>query len=506
MFKLNQKVFFINGKKKFSEYLSVIVLGLVALVLFLAPIKLMAEQDFIFNNNLKIGNLNQDIKELQKYLNNDDFILAKVSFGSLGKETTYFGRLTRAALIKFQKANKITPAVGFFGPITRGVINKKISDLAEANRQAEYYSIGGNISGLAGEATLQNNGKDNITVEAGDSGDFTFPTEIIDGGGYFVTVTPEYSGYKCYIDNGALVDGSNVTDVQLSCELLDSFQGGGPIDEYNNGNNGGGGGGGNSVVTYNLNYVASINGSIAGAKTQRVNSGNDGATVTAIPSKGHQFVKWDDEVMTPERTDLNITANKTVTAIFTSNQYILKYVAGDNGIITGTSTQTIDYGNNGSEVSAVPNVNYRFLKWSDDLLTATRTDVNIIEDKTLTADFVIDIFTLNYFAGVNGTITGTSTQTVNYDLTGTEVTATPNIGYRFINWSDNNSVTATRTDANVKANVNATSIFAINTFVLTYSADANGMVTGTSTQTINYGTNGSEVIRLKCRLSFCKME
>ena len=42
--------------------------------------------------------------------------------GSPGNETTMFGGLTRAALIEFQKANGITPAVGYFGPKTRAYI------------------------------------------------------------------------------------------------------------------------------------------------------------------------------------------------------------------------------------------------------------------------------------------------------------------------------------------------------------------------------------------------
>jgi len=41
----------------------------------------------------------------------------------ISNETEYFGKLTKAALINFQKANNIIPAVGFFGPITRGVVN-----------------------------------------------------------------------------------------------------------------------------------------------------------------------------------------------------------------------------------------------------------------------------------------------------------------------------------------------------------------------------------------------
>ena len=47
-----------------------------------------------------------------------------------------------------------------------------------------------------------------------------------------------------------------------------------------------------------------------------------------------------------------------------------------------------------------------------------------------------------------------------------------------------------RTDTNVTANVSVTANFAINTYTLTYTAGANGTITGTSPQTVNYGADG----------------
>jgi hypothetical protein len=83
-----------------------------------------AIQKFIFKRNLSTGMIHADVKELQKFLNANGFTLAKAgSAGSVGHETTKFGAATRAAVIKFQKAKKITPAIGYFGPVTRGVVN-----------------------------------------------------------------------------------------------------------------------------------------------------------------------------------------------------------------------------------------------------------------------------------------------------------------------------------------------------------------------------------------------
>jgi len=77
-----------------------------------------------FTRDLKIGMTGDDVQELQRYLNSNGYVLAKTGPGSVGQETKKFGRATREALVKFQKANKINPAAGYFGVLTRKAINK----------------------------------------------------------------------------------------------------------------------------------------------------------------------------------------------------------------------------------------------------------------------------------------------------------------------------------------------------------------------------------------------
>lgn len=75
-----------------------------------------------FTRDLEKGMTGNDIKLLQIYLNTHGYIVAKSGAGSADHETTYFGPATKAALIKFQKAKGIKPAIGYFGSITRKYI------------------------------------------------------------------------------------------------------------------------------------------------------------------------------------------------------------------------------------------------------------------------------------------------------------------------------------------------------------------------------------------------
>ncbi|KAF5299646.1 hypothetical protein FQA39_LY19180 [Lamprigera yunnana] len=105
---------------------------------------------------------------------------------------------------------------------------------------------------------------------------------------------------------------------------------------------------------------------------------------------------------------------------------------------------------------------------------ATRTDTGVTGNAELTATFVAsnaNTYTLTYTAGANGTITGTSTQTVGQGASGTAVTAVPDPGYRFDQWSDGNT-NATRTDGNATADISVTASFVIDTTVSPASAIA----------------------------------
>lgn len=75
-----------------------------------------------FTRTLVFATRGNDVKTLQQFLNTHGFPVAPSGVGSKGKETTLFGNATRNALIAYQKAKGIKPAIGIFGPITRKAI------------------------------------------------------------------------------------------------------------------------------------------------------------------------------------------------------------------------------------------------------------------------------------------------------------------------------------------------------------------------------------------------
>jgi hypothetical protein len=73
---------------------------------------------------LAIDMRNNNVKQLQIFLNKAGFPIAQKGVGSTGNETNLFGPATRAALLRFQKAVGIKGANGVFGPATRAAVKK----------------------------------------------------------------------------------------------------------------------------------------------------------------------------------------------------------------------------------------------------------------------------------------------------------------------------------------------------------------------------------------------
>ena len=85
---------------------------------------------FTFAQNLTIGMSGNDVSVLQQFLITDGYL-------KISTPTNYFGALTRAALGSWQASAGISPAVGYFGPISRGAMNAIFSQALTGTTQTQ---------------------------------------------------------------------------------------------------------------------------------------------------------------------------------------------------------------------------------------------------------------------------------------------------------------------------------------------------------------------------------
>ena len=74
----------------------------------------------------------------------------------------------------------------------------------------------------------------------------------------------------------------------------------------------------------------------------------------------------------------------------TSDHYNLTYIAGAHGNISGSASQTVNSGDDGSPVTAVPDTCYHFVSWNDSSTANPRTDHEVSTNITKIANFSIN--------------------------------------------------------------------------------------------------------------------
>ena len=199
--------------------------------------------------------------------------------------------------------------------------------------------------------------------------------------------------------------------------------------------------------------------------------------------------------VTVQASDGSANDTQAIAVTVTNVNFTITASAGLNGSIDPAGAVGVDYGANES-FTVTPELGYHVADVLVDgvsvgaVVSYDFTDV--AADRSIAASFAIDQFTLTYAAGANGSIVGTSLQTVDYGANGTEVVATPATGYHFVSWSDSYP-TAARADLGVIADASVTASFAIDapaTRAIAVTAGLGGSITPSGVSgvvTVGYG-------------------
>ena len=164
-------------------------------------------------------------------------------------------------------------------------------------------------------------------------------------------------------------------------------------------------------------------------------------TLKATPNEGYRFVNWTvdgKEVSKDQTFTYQIPAkNVEIVANFEKQSYELTVQSSDSKAGTVTGGGTYEYG---SEVTlkATPNEGYRFVNWTVDGKEVSKDQTFTYQIPAKNVEIVANFEKLSYKLTVQasdnkaGTVTGSGTYAFGSEV---QLKATPNEGYRFVNWT-----------------------------------------------------------------------
>ena len=179
-----------------------------------------------FTRSLTMGSKGDDVKCLQEYLNGAGHTLASSGAGSPGNETTYFGSITKAGVIKWQNANAavvlapvgLSTGTGYFGPSSRSAYASMVTSTPVVTPVTPGTTTGVPSGSLTYNLASDNPASSNVPKGASE---VAFMKLVINGSGTVdalvfkrvgLGATGDFasSGVKLYEGNNRLTTGKSV--------------------------------------------------------------------------------------------------------------------------------------------------------------------------------------------------------------------------------------------------------------------------------------------------------
>ncbi len=228
--------------------------------------------------------------------------------------------------------------------------------------------------------------------------------------------------------------------------------------------------------------TSAANGSIALNPPGGVYTTGMVVSVTANANSGYVFTGWSGNLSgSVNPTSLTMNGNQSVTANFAAVPNYSLTTSATNGSITLNPAGGVYSAGTVVTVTANPNSGYAFTNWSGDLTGSVNpTSLTMNGNKSVTANFVsVPTYTLTTSA-TNGSISLNPPGGA-FTPTGTVVTVTanPNSGYAFTNWSGDLSGSVSPTSLTMNGNKSVTANFNVlppgSQIVLFVVGDANNL-------------------------------
>jgi uncharacterized repeat protein (TIGR02543 family) len=232
-----------------------------------------------------------------------------------------------------------------------------------------------------------------------------------------------------------------------------------------------------SVSDLTLTVNADGSGSADKAPNQDSYSYGDIVNLTATPDLGWGFDHWSGDLSGSDNpASIVMDGNKSVTAHFVQNQYVLNVDITGNGVVVKDPDQLYYTYGNIVNLTASASSGWVFDHWEEDISgSITPTSITIDGNKNVTAVFVESLYILTVNIDGAGTVDTIPSGPYNFgDIV--NLTALPAIGSTFNCWTGDLTGSDNPIDIVMDSNKTVTAHFIQNVYILTINIIGDGSV------------------------------
>jgi uncharacterized repeat protein (TIGR02543 family) len=230
---------------------------------------------------------------------------------------------------------------------------------------------------------------------------------------------------------------------------------------------------------YNLEVIEVGDGDVEKDPDQSTYSCGQTVAVTAVPDPGWSFAGWTGDLTSTDISEtITIDGNKSVTAIFTQDEYTLAVGIVGDGAVSTEPDPPYQYGEVVT-LTAEPGVCWLFDSWSGDLTGSGNPDTITMDvTKTVTATFAVDAgeYNLEVIEVGDGDVEKDPDQSTYSCGQTVTVTAVPAPGWSFAGWTGDLTSTDISETITIDGDKSVTAIFTQNDYTLTIVTLGQGSV------------------------------
>ena len=246
-------------------------------------------------------------------------------------------------------------------------------------------------------------------------------------------------------------------------------------------------------IQYVFNVSTSGLGSVAKSPSQAAYTYGSSVQLTATPSSGWSFSGWRGDLSgSVNPATVTVDGNKTVTATFTQNVYMLTVAVSPSssaGKVTPSVSPPYHYGDVVT-LTESPSAGYVFSAWSGEEAGAGSTrSVTITGNMTITAIYTQNQYNVTVSTSGQGSVAKSPSQATYIYGSSVQLTATPSSGWSFSGWSGDLSGSVNPATVTVDGNKTVTVTFMQINYTLTIQSPNGSGSTNPSTGLHSYASS-----------------